>query len=89
MKEDWDFNTTVRREGNKKTRVVVSVAMGREDFETLTREAEAHSMPVSTYIREAVRKRVHPVQVDPIQVTAGNSSGGPLTVILEDGRRVD
>ena len=83
MKEDWDWGKAVRREG-RKARVVVSVAMSREDFEAITREAEAHAMPVSVYIREVVRGRVAPS----VLVTAGISSGGPLTIILRDGQQV-
>jgi len=84
-KDDWDFDTAVVEEGNKKARVVVSVAMPTEDFEALCREAEAHSLPVSTYIREKVRNRLGDM---PIEVTAGVSPGASLTLILGDGRQV-
>lgn len=49
----WDWERAEARPGRKKPRAVVSVAFGRDDFETVARYAERAGMKLSEFIRSA------------------------------------
>ena len=55
--ENWDFERAERRGGVKGARAIVSVAFGRDDFESVAACAERNGKRTSEFIREAALEK--------------------------------
>lgn len=51
--ESWDFENPIEVPANKKSRAVVSVAFGRDDFERVVTTARREGKRTSEFIRDA------------------------------------
>ena len=56
--DDWDLETAERRPGSRHRSVVVSVRLTRDDFDSISRNAEAAGIPTSTFLRNAALEKV-------------------------------
>jgi hypothetical protein len=56
--DTWDFDSAETRPGKKSSRIVVSVAFPRQEFEEVTNAAKQLGVPTSQFIREAALERV-------------------------------
>ena len=56
--DDWDLETAERRPGSRHRSVVVSVRLTRDDFDSISRNAEAAGTPTSTFLRNAALEKV-------------------------------
>ena len=56
--DDWDLETAERKQGVKRESVVVSVRLPRDDFDRISRKAEAAGVPTSTFLRNSALEKV-------------------------------
>ena len=54
---DWELESAAKRPGVKRGSVVVSVRLPRDDFDRISRKAEAASVPTSTFLRNAALEK--------------------------------
>ena len=55
---DWELESAAKRPGVKRGSVVVSVRLPRDDFDRISRSAEAAGVATSTFLRKAALEKV-------------------------------
>ncbi|MBI4287627.1 MAG: hypothetical protein HY671_04250 [Chloroflexi bacterium] len=71
--ENWDYDHPVVREPVKASRVVVSVAFQRLDFNRVAQAAERSGKKVSEFIREAALEKASGSRAASIEYSSGST----------------
>ena len=58
IQDDWELESAAKRPGVKRGSVVVSVRLPRDDFDSISRSAEAAGVATSTFLRKAALEKV-------------------------------